>query len=587
MTRETKVGLAVAASFLSLVGVVVTARMTQKPEPSAASGGGKAVAQGPNVSPGSANPAPPGKREKKTPDDNKKTRTPAKSQDVPRAASKTPKQVDVVQASLNLPPPSPQPSGKTDSTQDSTPAPVSVELPPDINTTVDDSAAKRNKDVSTVASDIDGAAARAIAVKEKAEKGALDSKNKTTAVVAAAGKNTQASVQATAQELQDEIDKDKKRLQESVPALAGGAGVGVTAQGGPFVNPPTTVTDVKVSPPAVQNAAPSVLPPPLPNLPSSASNTNPGAVPPPPSSVGDPPPTKTASTAGKIPDPPSPATPTIPEGPSPAVVNNATPPVVPAPVPSPLTSGTRVAVAQSTASKDTAPAPAPTPPAPPNQVPANQVPASQLPPSQVPPIGGTTQVTSPPIPVKSQAPVARGFDVESTVAQASDQSFADISRRIYQNDQYAQALILFNRDHPFASATMKQDPPQLSAGMRVYFPPVDVLKSKYPEAFESAPVQAKRPSSPPVQFGTTTPLTSSPGRPNLAEAAPPGTKSAFGPGPGNTYRVRDGGERLYEIARGVLGDGNRWPQIYRLNPDVQPAYPIPAGTVLKLPAAGN
>jgi hypothetical protein len=33
----------------------------------------------------------------------------------------------------------------------------------------------------------------------------------------------------------------------------------------------------------------------------------------------------------------------------------------------------------------------------------------------------------------------------------------------------------------------------------------------------------------------------------------------------------------------VLGDPEKWSEIYRLNHSVDPAYPIPAGTVLKLP----
>jgi hypothetical protein len=92
------------------------------------------------------------------------------------------------------------------------------------------------------------------------------------------------------------------------------------------------------------------------------------------------------------------------------------------------------------------------------------------------------------IPVKSQAPAAKArsitsYDVENYVIQPGDQSFVDISRKIYGTEQASRALLLFNRDHPLAADAMKQGPPQVRPGMRVYFPPLDVLKTKYPEAW--------------------------------------------------------------------------------------------------------
>jgi hypothetical protein len=49
------------------------------------------------------------------------------------------------------------------------------------------------------------------------------------------------------------------------------------------------------------------------------------------------------------------------------------------------------------------------------------------------------------------------------------------------------------------------------------------------------------------------------------------------------YRVVEGGEHIVAIARERLGDGARWAEIYRLNPDLNPGTPIPAGTILRMP----
>jgi nucleoid-associated protein YgaU len=49
------------------------------------------------------------------------------------------------------------------------------------------------------------------------------------------------------------------------------------------------------------------------------------------------------------------------------------------------------------------------------------------------------------------------------------------------------------------------------------------------------------------------------------------------------YEVRAGGEILYQLTERVLGDGRRWPEIYRLNPSIQPQWPIRGGTRLRMP----
>src|SRR5207245_8041992 len=49
------------------------------------------------------------------------------------------------------------------------------------------------------------------------------------------------------------------------------------------------------------------------------------------------------------------------------------------------------------------------------------------------------------------------------------------------------------------------------------------------------------------------------------------------------YRVHEGGEMLREIARHTLGDADRWTDIYRVNPRVDPKELIPSGSQLRLP----
>jgi nucleoid-associated protein YgaU len=59
--------------------------------------------------------------------------------------------------------------------------------------------------------------------------------------------------------------------------------------------------------------------------------------------------------------------------------------------------------------------------------------------------------------------------------------------------------------------------------------------------------------------------------------------STGGKAEGKVYQVASGGEMLLSIAERTLGNRDRWSEIYRLNPQVQPQYPIPAGTVLRMP----
>jgi MraZ protein len=83
--------------------------------------------------------------------------------------------------------------------------------------------------------------------------------------------------------------------------------------------------------------------------------------------------------------------------------------------------------------------------------------------------------------------------------------------------------------------------------------------------------QARRPDPSPVRAE---PAHSEPGEPPLAPA----------PGPVQMYQVRYNAETLQDIARKTLGDGARWVDIHKLNPNLRPDAALAAGSVVRLPA---
>ena len=126
-------------------------------------------------------------------------------------------------------------------------------------------------------------------------------------------------------------------------------------------------------------------------------------------------------------------------------------------------------------------------------------------------------------------------------------------------------LYLFNRSHPLAEDDLAPDAP-LKARQKLYIPPAEILEARYPDQIPGA--------APPAATPTVT-VGASPARSPAAPAPTAGPRS---------YRVGASGELEYDIARNLLGDGNRWVEIYKLNPGWLPEKPIPAGTTLTLPA---
>jgi nucleoid-associated protein YgaU len=70
----------------------------------------------------------------------------------------------------------------------------------------------------------------------------------------------------------------------------------------------------------------------------------------------------------------------------------------------------------------------------------------------------------------------------------------------------------------------------------------------------------------------------------LSIARPPTATVAHPTATGKTVRIGPDGELLWKLAERVLGDGQRWVDIYRLNPNLNADRPLPAGTEVRLPA---
>ena len=220
-------------------------------------------------------------------------------------------------------------------------------------------------------------------------------------------------------------------------------------------------------------------------------------------------------------------------------------------------------------------------------------------------------------PGRTPAAQVDSYDEETHLCKAGD-TFAAISMKYYQTEKYAQALLLFNRNHPRATAGVRQDPPLLMAGQPVYIPPLRVLEKRYATAISDVGSGAAAETrmedrgsgieKPATDFGN--PQSSSfdphslppapkeipgntgatnysiPDARSLVPSPAPGALPAKTPMPRNelSYVVPKSGETLWEIARHTLGNPNRWSEISRLNLQIDPKYPVAGGMTLRMPA---
>jgi nucleoid-associated protein YgaU len=193
----------------------------------------------------------------------------------------------------------------------------------------------------------------------------------------------------------------------------------------------------------------------------------------------------------------------------------------------------------------------------------------------MPPVGAPATAASPPIAVpvpgtSSQAaaspaspsspnlvPRVDSYDEETYLCKSGD-TLQQISKKFYNSEDYHLALLLFNRSHPRATATIWKDPPTLQEGQPIYVPPLRVLERQY------APVIPERKAAPAA--AETTPAT-----PWTTARSP-------------QYRVRKPDETMGTIARDTLGNWERWQEIYQLNNRLDPSRPLPTGINLVMPA---
>jgi hypothetical protein len=139
-------------------------------------------------------------------------------------------------------------------------------------------------------------------------------------------------------------------------------------------------------------------------------------------------------------------------------------------------------------------------------------------------------------------------------------SWESISREFYYDARYAPGLREYNHNK------------KLTGEGSIDVPPLHVVKQKMPAA---------APAGRGTNSGNANQGSKGTGSPPAWNAAPaPVTRT------GNVTKFtvpQGGGMTMRGIARTMLGNEQRWKDIYDLNPDLKPDDMLPAGTELKLP----
>jgi hypothetical protein len=190
----------------------------------------------------------------------------------------------------------------------------------------------------------------------------------------------------------------------------------------------------------------------------------------------------------------------------------------------------------------------------------------------IPPNGGTSLPTVPPITIGGNRPGSNVKDsnVDFHEVKQGQSNFAILSTQLYGTDKYADALLKYNRDHSFMiknGSLLNINPPPLSPGQQVLKPSASLLERDYAGVIKAAPTPPRILETPqPLTPGSITPVSASP--------------------TGGVYTVQNpNGESILDIAQRVLGDRSQWHRIYRVNPGYQPQNMIPAGTKLTIPGS--
>jgi len=202
----------------------------------------------------------------------------------------------------------------------------------------------------------------------------------------------------------------------------------------------------------------------------------------------------------------------------------------------------------------------------------------------IPPIGAHELPSAPTIGIgglkPTPTPVEHKIDFVET--RVGETNFAEISKRLYGTDRYANALFAYNYAHKDMiknGVNLGSNPPILNAGQQLLHPAPELLQRDYAKWIqETAPtIPSAKPAVSLVPPSVATPQTSPP----IATVSNPPA------GQGRSYVVQSpNGERIRDIAQRALGNADRWTEIYRVNQNLnlQPQFPLPAGTRLQLPA---
>lgn len=585
MTREIKIGTAVAGSFLSLVGVVVGTKMYNGDVPKPIEG----IAA---VS------------------DLKKELDPAK----PAAPTAAPGILPAAFSSETpLPPPSASfPSAPPPASLTPPPFPPAAEfdLPkiPDPTKPLIDTASDLSKSIQDKIREQEQAARNVI---EKSKNDLVNSGNN---LINGANKK----IEGFANDLND---KGNKLINDLPPVPSPGS----------FNLPPVVVADGTIvgggtkpapknelpqppnftgNPPAVPEIPPTIVggsqpPPPLSNpgvttikpkdpaptpfgseTPKPPTGTTPlppvgfpsgPTTPPPPSDIPLPPVTTPFGSSTTPPAPPkTPPAPPLGNGNDAPIVapRNPEPTPPPPPVGNPFGTGNpqppTVPVSPVT--------PVPTIPGPRTDVPPvpgvtfPQPPITQPTPPPPPTSGGFTPLVPPTAPVQ---PVVKTDNPQRYICQGNE-NYSLIAARTYGNENFARALEEYNRDLPNATDNVRAQPARLQPGTIVWLPAQIYLMDRYGRYIASA--SAVPPvASPPRPFGNEV---------GLNPPSPAGNKA---PAPTDnagvvSYRVPAAGMYLSQVAERQLGSPLRWIDIYRLNPGLQPEQPLREGSEIRVPA---
>lgn len=171
------------------------------------------------------------------------------------------------------------------------------------------------------------------------------------------------------------------------------------------------------------------------------------------------------------------------------------------------------------------------------------------------------------------------FDLEVYVWKAGD-SYATVSQHRYRSDRYQQALARFNRERDPRLANPQPGmavylPPAGYLERRYGVPSPGTEAVSPSRSATNTPTTSPRPSLPESEEGGAIQ--------QVADFRPASPPSPTGTSGGKRYRVRPN-DTIWSIAKTTLGSGERWPEILRLNRDLlTDVNRLEAGMVLRLP----